>query len=155
MHNISVVIWNDMKTIIFLSKIQALWTVWKYHSLIIYFQGWLMATRNWLLFPASGMKLHGELDVWKICKIVNEIQGALLLKRYIIVVLLAFTFIFIFVGQTHIVKFVLYKLPVHGQHRQRFQRPIDSLLQAHLYVQCMSDKILSKTNLFRLRIMES
>lgn len=80
------------------------------------------------------------------CKKPNEIQGSLLLKRYVMVVCLAFIFVFIFVGQIQIVIFVLDKLSVHGQNRQWFQRPIDSLLDAYLYVQRMSNTILSKTD---------
>lgn len=102
---------------------------------------------NWLFFPACGRELHGELDVPRMCKKSNEIQGSLLLKRYVIVMCLALIFIFSFVGQIQIVIFVLYKLRVHGQYRQWFQRPIDSLLHTYLHMQRTSNKRLSKTDL--------
>lgn len=70
---------------------------------------------SWLPFPASGMELHGELDVPRICKKSNEIQGSLLLKRYVTVMCLSLIFIFTFLGQIQIVIFVLYKLHVRGQ----------------------------------------
>lgn len=99
--------------------------------------------------------LHGELDVWRMCKKSNEIQGSLLLKWYVISVCLTFVFIFIFGGQIQIVIIVLYKLSVHGQYRQWFQRAMNSLLDAYLYMQCMSNKILSKPDLYDWWIISS
>lgn len=102
-----------------------------------------MFTGIWLLFTASGMKLYTESSVQRMCKNINEIQGSLKLKWYVIAVCLAFILSLFFVGQMQIVIFALCKLPVHGQYTRW---TISSLLEAYLYVQCMSNKVLSKTD---------